>query len=459
MDDHLSLGEPPWMLKDNCYGIEYSPKISYHSHVFLKPWSGTALEKWREMGVSVFTQVGGADDRSDRNLKFFTLGQEGNSHWIETHNCMGVIRLRNKETGNNIQIEIGSRFDSKDGKQFFLTYLLSKAFGGSFIDLVSIGNDSLWDLLLAFAFRRSLENAARLGPFKQYQSFQHNDLRIRGKIDVARHLRENIPFIGKVAHGTRDITYDNPTNHLIRHALAKLNRDWGSFFCRDHRLNELRRQLEQNTPTWQSDKLLDCLRKKENLKPIKHPYYQSAYEPLRTLSLSILRGEGASLYQTAQEAEGVIFDGSWLWEEYLWTLLKSRDFEHPENKAQTGPWNPLNGITYYPDFFHREKRVVLDAKYQRTCNDRKDNVRQVFAYMFVLDAVHGGLIKPDIGKSEPEKIERQVQDAKAAKWHEFGIKPPSHASEAHMFIDEMKLKEENFLKVIDSALGLAKKNS
>ena len=45
-------------------------------------------------------------------------------------------------------------------------------------------------------------------------------------------------------------------------------------------------------------------------------------------------GTRVSLYQQHHEAEGVIFDGSWLWEEYLWTLLKPLGFEHPENKKK-----------------------------------------------------------------------------------------------------------------------------
>ncbi len=450
MSDCLSLGKESWRLKDNRHGGEFAKRICGESHEFLKPWSGWKLEKWQELGVSAFTKESIAEDDSG-NLPFFTLGDDEGSRWINTHNCMGVVRLRDKDTGKNLQIEIGSRFDSDTGNQFFLTYLLSKAFGGSFVDLVDVGKDSLWDLLLAFAFRRSLNNAARLGPFKQYQSFRHNDLRIRGRIDVARHLRENIPFIGKVAYGTRDITYDNPTNHLIRHALKKLNRDWGSLFSRDHRLNELRHQLEQNTPTWHSAKLLDCLRKKENLIPIKHPYYQRAYEPLRRLSLSILRSEGACLNQTAQEAEGVIFDGSWLWEEYLWTLLEPLGFQHPENKKKEGKWQPM-GFSMYPDFFHRKKRVVLDAKYKRAARSNED-IKQLFEYMFVLDAVHGGLVKPDGDIHLQTIIKREGVAASEAKWHDFCISPVSGELDAKRFVSKMEAREKRFKEEVETAIS------
>ena len=458
MSNCLSFGNDPWRLKDNRHGAKFAEKICGLSHEFLKPWSGLKFEKWQELGVTAITKERTAEDDS-ASLSFFTLGKDEDSRWIDTHNCMGVVRLHDKKTGKSIQIEIGSRFDSDDKNQFFLTYLLSKAFGGSFTDLVELGNDSLWDLLLAFAFRHSLDKAAHLGPYKQYQNFQHNDLHIRGKIDTTRHLRENVPFVGRMAYGTRDITYDNPTNHLIRHALTKLNRKWGCFFGSDNRLSELRRQIEQNTPTWQPGKLLNCLRQKENLMPIKHPYYQSAYEPLRLLSLSILRNEGASLYQTDREAQGVIFDGSWLWEEYLWTLLDKEmlGFEHPENKKRSGEWKTnVSGISYFPDFFHRKKRIVLDAKYRldnKTNDSFKNDVRQVFAYMFILDAVHGGLIKPDGEANHQNLIRRQGIDRPKAWWHNFCVPPASSVTDADTFVSEMKTKEREFLDEIKKLIA------
>ncbi len=162
---------------------------------------------------------------------------------------MGVVKLRDKNSGESVQIEIGSRFD-QGRKQFFLAFLLSKVFRGSMVDPVELGSDSLWDMLLAFVFRRRLLEASAIGLFKQYQTFSHNDARIRGRIDVNEHLRRNIPFRGTVAYTTHEITFNNPTNHLIRHALAKASRKWGTMFTGDG-LMDVRHGLEQNTPTWQ----------------------------------------------------------------------------------------------------------------------------------------------------------------------------------------------------------------
>ena len=433
------------------YGKDISSAVPEVKNILSK-YGDRTLDQWSDLGVAVFSgsvPCGKPSDDGSHELSLFTLGHEncGNTArtWINTHNCMGVVRLRDKETA--VQIEIGSRFDEGRENQLFLTYLLSKVFGGSISDPVYVGTDSLWKMLLAFHFRHRLIEASAMGLFKKYRTFHHNDSRVRGKIDVNEHLRRNIPFYGNIAYATHEITFDNPTNHLIRYALAKVGREWGGLLTGDNRLTDVRHQLEQNTPSWQASDVISCIRHKENRTPIKHPYFHAQYEPLRQVSLAILRDEGASLYQQQQEAEGVIFDGSWLWEEYLWTLLKPLGFEHPENKKQERAWNPLDGVRFYPDFFHRKKRIVLDAKYKRG-GVNQDDAKQVFAYMFLLDAVNGGLIKPDEDKDAPINRNPQAPDAKPAKWYNFHLPPPS-ASKAGDLVKEMTALEGAFRNKID----------
>jgi len=419
----------------------------------LEKYSGKRIAEWHKLGVPILSDydpAGNERDDDSRNLSFFTLDRDNNGNtpqtWINTHNCMGVVRLHDKASGAAVQIEIGSRFD-KGSKPFFLTYLLSKVFGGSIVDLVDLGKDSLWDLLLAFLFRRRLLAASAIGLFKHYQTFGHNDTRIRGRIDVNEHLRRNIPFRGTVAYATHEITFDNPTNHLIRYALEKVRRKWPGCLLGDHRLTETEHQLEQGTPTWQQGGVMACIRHKENRTPVKHPYFGARYEPLRQASLAILRDEGAGLYQQHQEAEGVIFDGSWLWEEYLWTLLEPLGFEHPENKNKKGAWKPLDTVSLYPDFFHRKKRAILDAKYKGG-DPSPEDAKQVFAYMFLLDAVHGGLIKPDGSPKARSRINRECKDAEPSSWHNIVLSPPQ-AAIAKEFKDAMGAEEEKFCKALE----------
>lgn len=359
------MENPPRIeLKDNCYGVPLELKVSGKPVPFepptlaiLEKYSGKTIAEWKRDGIidlAGFDSTHTDPDDKSHELPFFTLRSDTckkpTSIWIDTGNCMGVVRLRDKASDVAVQIEIGSRFDM-GAKQFFLTYLLSKVFGGSIVDPGVLGQDSLWKMLLAFLFRRRFLEASAVGMFKEYHAFNHNDTRIRGRIDVNEHLRRNIPFRGTVAYATHEITFDNPTNHLIRHALAKVRREWPWSLTGDHRLTEAEHQIEQGTPTWQQGGVLACIRRKENRTPVKHPYFGARYEPLRQVSLAVLRDEGASLYQQHQEAEGVIFDGSWLWEEYLWTLLEDLEFEHPENKKKQYGWTSAPRGNVLPGLF------------------------------------------------------------------------------------------------------------
>lgn len=271
-------------LVDNCF---YKPDNALaNSRRLLDPvtegilekYADLTLDQWESQGLIVLPEPGITkkhDDYAHRDNVIFDLGRDEaiDSAWINTHNCMGVVKLNPPSNEGSIQIEIGSRFDDKDVQRpYFLTYLLCRVFGGSVVDVVTIGKDSLWDLLLAFVFRRRLIAATAVGLFKQYRTLQWNDARIRGKINVDKHLRQNIPFQGKIAYSTHERIYDNPTTHLIRHAMEKISRKWPKLLEERNRLFEIRHQLEQNTPTWQPHGVAACVRRKENRFPIKHHY-------------------------------------------------------------------------------------------------------------------------------------------------------------------------------------------
>jgi len=328
-------------LEDNCFGDRAEGRGSHRLREetrFIGRWAGCSLAEWEKMGVNVFSRdVIAADDDSSHAQAVFTLG--GNvdgAAWVNTHNCMGVVRLREQGTGKSVQIQIGSRFDSGHLRPYFLTYMLGRVFGGTVVQDVDIGSDSVWDLLLAFAFRRKLLEAASVGLFKDYRTMHNDDTRLRGRIDIDRHLRTNVPFRGKVAYDCREGTYDNPLNHLIRHAMQKVKRKWPRLLEGDAWLTEMTRLLIQNTPKWISSDVRKCLRSSEIRRPVRRPYFQASYEPLRKICRSLLDDEGAGLYQQEQEADGVLFDGAWLWEEYLWTILGPMGYSHPRNKVGCG---------------------------------------------------------------------------------------------------------------------------
>ena len=173
-----------------------------------------------------------------------------------------------------------------------------------------------------------------------------------------------------------------------------------------------------------------------NLRPIQHPYY-SAYTELQKLCLQILRHESIKYGQDKDKVYGVLFDGAWLWEEYLNKVFEEHDLFITHAKNRTGE----NGIQlyeggkkcYYPDFYRQvkgdaEKSFVFDAKYKRLNKDKHideqlgsnvisichDDLFQMITYMYVLPAKHCALLYPleteehtsltRVIKSEPRKL-------------------------------------------------------
>lgn len=429
---------------------ESNPEISQSIYELLARLSGMTPANFGKKGVELFPVSNAftseAESDGSGSLPVFVLhGDNFETARIETGNCMGVVKLKDESRRIVVQISIGSRFDAS-ARQYFLTHMLGKVFGGSFVDLVDSGPDSCWKILLAILFRNRLLEASRIGLFRQYRQVPHHDLRFRGKLDMAAFIRRDMPFVGRLSYVTHDITLDNHLNHLVRHACSRLAGEWSSFIFGDKTLTDFYRELERETPTWQKRNPLVCMAK--NQRPVKHPYFHSTYEPLRKLALRILRSEGITPYSQTDEVDGILFDGAWLWEEYLFNLLAPLGFQHPRNKAKTGAWNVLDAI-FYPDFFlmqDRCPRIVLDAKYKSERNDQRD-ILQVSGYMHMLEAQIGGLIKP-IPESSRTEFKWSLVPEHRSSWHVLGLDIPRESANCREFLRSIERSEQRLIEQI-----------
>ena len=82
----------------------------------------------------------------------------------------------------------------------------------------------------------------------------------------------------------------------------------------------------------------------KNLRPKIHLYY-SGYSSLTKLCLLILRNEQIKYGQDDSNIHGILFDGAWLWEEYLNTILSPCGIKHPRNKTGEGKSQFLSVIS------------------------------------------------------------------------------------------------------------------
>lgn len=256
---------------------------------------------------------------------------------ISTGNVMGFIGYGNTE------IRIHSRFDktdediNKDANDFFLYYMLAKVFHVNLfnLDTTSSRKNNILDLLMVM-FPQMLKDAMSQGLYKEYRTYQYNDARVRGTIEVNRFIREDIPFQGKVAYRTREFSHDNKILQLVRHTIEYMrHHPWGHGLLNndlDTRSNVL--QIINATPTYSKRDLMKVLN--DNRRPVSHPYY-TKYRPLQQLCVSILRHDGLQYGEEKDKVHGILFDGAWLWEEYIAYVLKQNDtgnmsFKHYTNK-------------------------------------------------------------------------------------------------------------------------------
>lgn len=325
---------------------------------------------------------------------------------ISTGNIMGFVGV------NDTQISIHSRFDvpqNKDdgatnknyGEDYFLHYMLQKVFSINLFDLkTDTSRDQIFDFLL-YLFPHYLKKALAQGLFKKYRRFEYNDANVRGTINVPRHIRQNVPFHGAVSYTTREHSYDNEITQLVRHTIEYIRgKQIGKFvLSRDEETKSGVSQIVMATPSYNRQKRSSIIN--QNLRPLRHPYFWR-YTFLQKLCLQILRHESIKFGKEKDKVYGVLFDGAWLWEEYLYTVLKDCGFEHALNKMKEKGVKMFknndsdfdkNHRRMYPDFY--KKNYILDAKYKHLDGKvSRDDLYQVVTYMHCTSSKVGGYLYP-----------------------------------------------------------------
>lgn len=361
---------------------------------------------------------------------------------ITTGNVMGFIGI------DNLQIKIKSRFD-KGRDDFFLHYMLQKVLSFNLFDLKH--NDEQEDLFdfIMFMFPYLLKAAMNQGIYREYKNFKHNDSNIKGTIDIGRHIARNFPFVGNIAYATREYSHDNNMSELIRHTIEFMKtKRYGQLVLNiDRETIENVKIIIAHTPSYNKNERSSVISK--NLRARVHPYY-TEYRPLQTLCLQILRMEEVKYGESSDEICGILFDGAWLWEEYVNTILSNHGFKHPENKLHKGGiylFDDHSGIRY-PDFYKDD--MVLDAKYKRLGSydkvsklDRND-VHQVMAYMTTLKVNRGGFVAPL--EQKQSKVPTSHLKGSATTLSIFGIEICKSATSYAEFCEKMGEMEDRFVE-------------
>jgi 5-methylcytosine-specific restriction endonuclease McrBC regulatory subunit McrC len=130
----------------------------------------------------------------------------------------------------------------------------------------------------------------------------------------------------------------------------------------------------------------------------------------------------------ALEIYGILFDGAWLWEEYISSLICEK-FHHPMNKGHKGAQRLFDGNKglIYPDFISKaqENRVIADAKYKPNDNIGNRDYLQVLAYMFRFDTKTGYYLYPEANNHSELKLKLKLNSGST---YENNVSPRENVS-------------------------------
>ncbi len=366
---------------------------------------------------------------------------------LTTYNLMGFIGR------NSTQLTISSRFAKDDNNDYFLHYMLQKVFSINLLNFDQTpNNENIWDFLL-YLFPYYLKKAYSQGIYKAYRKEDHNDSNVKGTIDVKCHILKNIPFTGKIAYTTREHSYNNNLTQLIRHTIEHIKtHPFGSgVLTSDTEAREILSKfifVTNNTYNRNSrQKVISA-----NLKPVSHPYF-TEYATLQKICLKILRQEKITFGKEKDKVYGLLFDGAWLWEEYLNTVLKE-NFIHPENKTRKHRHLLFENFQpIYPDFISKkEPKSVGDAKYipldrQHAFSENSEKAINIYyktiAYMYRFNSKNGFLIFPKQNTSFFEIYRIKETDGILKK---IGLGTPQKSDNFKEFILTMKTNEQELRK-------------
>lgn len=406
------------------------------------------LEQLEREGVFVFPEI--VKDAEDITQDQMIIQSVNDTY--RSGNVMGFLGCGDE------RLIIESRFCGEE--DYFFQYLLDRVLDfPNIVDLESDANQDnrLFNFLL-FLFPYYLKTAMRKGLFKKYIRHRYNDGNVKGTIDIARHIAKNTPFTGNVAYSQREFSYDNSLMELVRHTIEFIKgKPYGNKLL--IKVKDEVRLVTEATPGYEPyDRQRIIEQNKKNT--VRHAYFRE-YLALQRLCLLILRHQKHQIGSGSKQIYGILFDGAWLWEEYINSLIEDV-FYHPMNKGGKGAQRLFDGKIglIYPDFIsqNNEARIIADAKYKPIDNIGNRDYLQVLAYMFRFDAKAGYYLYPEAAGSDDLRLwmnrgstyEANVMPRDDVCITKHGLKIPVDAQTYAEFVTKMKLNEQKFVSVFSA---------
>jgi 5-methylcytosine-specific restriction endonuclease McrBC regulatory subunit McrC len=283
---------------------------------------------------------------------------EGN-YLAQTGNYVG------KFVWDGLEIDIKSRFSNT-----FLERMLNFA-NDIFLDDVSItGHEGKNDLdiskyIIYYMFVQNLEKAFLLGLPKAYRSISHHEMKLKGKIDINRFIKYDIPFQGKISSVSREQKEIQEIIDVLYKAVKIIDKKNKAF---TKNISHVKTHLKQH----RSNKYVsnETINKALKSKALQNPIF-APYKKVIEYARFIINGNNIEeKHDGTNETYGFIINVAELFEIYINKLLQ-KDFSEWSVSSPKLPLYFDNKMFYarniIPDIVMIKDNdvMVFDTKYKR----------------------------------------------------------------------------------------------
>ena len=311
--------------------------------------------------VESFSLENGFLKEIDEDIIWYSYNNSNEATFFSSHYIGYYSTVVGKE---DIDIEIKPRF----GNGIF-NHLLSHAYG-IYIpksDVTSSSNtksNNLW--LITIMWKAILEKAITKSQIpKEYKSYEKNSSKFKGKLQISKHLKNNLIDKSKFYCKYRKLTMNTIINQTIRYTYKLLVK-------KQKGLSNILKDIAEYDNTLQSFGVEDREISSFEIKNIRYSKLNIYYKKVMELSLLIIKSESSKNDNKSFKKYGFSYfiDIAELWENYLLKVLQ-------KNLPEYNIYSPNeNGGEYLlednyrrirPDIIIEKNGVVvaiLDAKYK-----------------------------------------------------------------------------------------------
>ena len=288
-----------------------------------------------------------------------SIKKDGENYLAQTGNYVG------KFVWKGLEIDIKSRFSNT-----FLERMLNFA-NDIFLDDVSItGNQVKEDFdiskyIIYYMFVQNLEKAFLLGLPKAYKSIEHHEMKLKGKIDINKFIKYDIPFQGKISSVSREQKEIQEIIDVLYKAVKIIDKNNKAFLKNISHIKTHLKQYKSNNYV-SNETINRALKSKALQNPIFAPY-----KKVLEYARFIINGNNIEEKNDGkQETFGFIINVAELFEIYITKLLQ-KEFsdwyvESPKIELYSTP-QMFYQRKIIPDIVMKKASDVLvfDTKYKK----------------------------------------------------------------------------------------------